>query len=127
MYDYTHCISDALEGITHSLCTLEFEDHRPLYDWVLNELAEAGKFTRPLPQQIEFSRLNLTYAITSKRKLLQLVTEGHVDGWDDPRMPTIVGVPPRLHAGEHPPVLRADRRDEDRLVDRHEHLRRRAA
>ncbi|KVM59058.1 glutamine--tRNA ligase [Burkholderia ubonensis] len=92
MYDYTHCISDALEGITHSLCTLEFEDHRPLYDWVLNELADAGVFTRPLPQQIEFSRLNLTYAITSKRKLLQLVTEGHVDGWDDPRMPTIVGV-----------------------------------
>ncbi|MEK6365190.1 MAG: glutamine--tRNA ligase/YqeY domain fusion protein [Burkholderia gladioli] len=92
MYDYTHCISDALEGITHSLCTLEFEDHRPLYDWVLNELAEAGVFTRPLPQQIEFSRLNLTYAITSKRKLLQLVTENHVDGWDDPRMPTIVGI-----------------------------------
>ncbi|KVC22381.1 glutamine--tRNA ligase/YqeY domain fusion protein [Burkholderia pseudomultivorans] len=92
MYDYTHCISDALEGITHSLCTLEFEDHRPLYDWVLNELAEAGVFTRPLPQQIEFSRLKLTYAITSKRKLLQLVNEGHVDGWDDPRMPTIVGV-----------------------------------
>ncbi|WP_432778594.1 glutamine--tRNA ligase/YqeY domain fusion protein [Burkholderia gladioli pv. alliicola] len=92
MYDYTHCISDALEDITHSLCTLEFEDHRPLYDWVLNELAEAGVFTRPLPQQIEFSRLNLTYAITSKRKLLQLVTENHVDGWDDPRMPTIVGI-----------------------------------
>ncbi|MFX1762503.1 glutamine--tRNA ligase/YqeY domain fusion protein [Paraburkholderia sp. A1RI-2L] len=92
MYDYTHCISDALENITHSLCTLEFEDHRPLYDWVLNELADAGVFTRPLPQQIEFSRLNLTYAITSKRKLLQLVNEGHVDGWDDPRMPTIVGV-----------------------------------
>ncbi|MEX3548062.1 MAG: glutamine--tRNA ligase/YqeY domain fusion protein [Burkholderia sp.] len=92
MYDYTHCISDALEGITHSLCTLEFADHRPLYDWVLNELAEAGMFTRPLPQQIEFSRLNLTYAITSKRKLLQLVTENHVDGWDDPRMPTIVGI-----------------------------------
>lgn len=92
MYDYTHCISDALENITHSLCTLEFEDHRPLYDWVLNELADAGIFTRPLPQQIEFSRLNLTYAITSKRKLLQLVTEGHVDGWDDPRMPTLAGV-----------------------------------
>ena len=92
MYDYTHCISDALENITHSLCTLEFEDHRPLYDWILNELADAGVFARPLPQQIEFSRLNLTYAITSKRKLLQLVTEGHVDGWDDPRMPTIVGV-----------------------------------
>ncbi len=92
MYDYTHCISDALENITHSLCTLEFEDHRPLYDWMLNELADAGIFTRPLPQQIEFSRLNLTYAITSKRKLLQLVKEDHVDGWDDPRMPTIVGV-----------------------------------
>ena len=92
MYDYTHCISDALENITHSLCTLEFEDHRPLYDWFLNQLADDGKFTRPLPQQIEFSRLNLTYAITSKRKLLQLVTENHVDGWDDPRMPTIVGV-----------------------------------
>jgi glutaminyl-tRNA synthetase len=92
MYDYTHCVSDALENITHSLCTLEFEDHRPLYDWVLNRLADDGKFTRPLPQQIEFSRLNLTYAITSKRKLLQLVTENHVEGWDDPRMPTIVGV-----------------------------------
>ncbi|CAH2799309.1 MAG: Glutaminyl-tRNA synthetase (EC [uncultured Caballeronia sp.] len=92
MYDYTHCVSDALENITHSLCTLEFEDHRPLYDWFLNQLADDGKFTRPLPQQIEFSRLNLTYAITSKRKLLQLVTKNHVDGWDDPRMPTIVGV-----------------------------------
>ena len=92
MYDYTHCISDALENITHSLCTLEFEDHRPLYDWVLNELADAGAMPRPLPQQIEFARLNLTYVITSKRKLLQLVTEGHVDGWDDPRLPTIVGL-----------------------------------
>ncbi len=92
MYDYTHCISDAIENITHSLCTLEFEDHRPLYDWVLNALADAGEFARPLPQQIEFARLNLTYAITSKRKLLQLVTEKHVDGWDDPRMPTLVGL-----------------------------------
>jgi len=92
MYDYTHCISDALENITHSLCTLEFEDHRPLYDWILNELADAGALKRPLPQQIEFARLNLTYVVTSKRKLLQLVTEGHVDGWDDPRMPTIVGL-----------------------------------
>ena len=92
MYDYTHCVSDALENITHSLCTLEFEDHRPLYDWFLAQLADDGVFTRPLPQQIEFSRLNLTYAITSKRKLLQLVKENHVDGWDDPRMPTIVGV-----------------------------------
>jgi glutaminyl-tRNA synthetase len=92
MYDYTHCISDALEGVTHSLCTLEFEDHRPLYDWVLDELAQAGEFKRPLPQQIEFSRLNVTYTITSKRKLLQLVTEKHVEGWDDPRMPTLVGL-----------------------------------
>jgi glutaminyl-tRNA synthetase len=92
MYDYTHCICDALENITHSLCTLEFEDHRPLYDWFLAELADAGIFTRPLPQQIEFSRLNLTYVITSKRKLLQLVEGKHVDGWDDPRMPTIVGL-----------------------------------
>ncbi|HTJ93064.1 MAG TPA: glutamine--tRNA ligase/YqeY domain fusion protein [Pararobbsia sp.] len=92
MYDYAHCISDAIEGITHSLCTLEFEDHRPLYDWVLDQLAQAGQFKRPLPQQIEFARLNVTYAITSKRKLLQLVTENHVDGWDDPRMPTIVGL-----------------------------------
>jgi len=92
MYDYTHCISDAIENITHSLCTLEFEDHRPLYDWVLNTLADAGEFPRPLPQQIEFARLNLTYAITSKRKLLQLVNDNHVDGWDDPRMPTLVGL-----------------------------------
>ena len=92
MYDYSHCISDALENITHSLATLEFEDHRPLYDWFLNQLADDGKFTRPLPRQIEFSRLNLTYTITSKRKLLQLVNENHVEGWDDPRMPTIVGV-----------------------------------
>lgn len=87
MYDYTHCISDALEGITHSLCTLEFEDHRPLYDWVLDNI------TIPChPQQIEFSRLELLYALTSKRKLNQLVTEGVVNGWDDPRMPTISGM-----------------------------------
>ncbi|WP_420885745.1 glutamine--tRNA ligase/YqeY domain fusion protein [Candidatus Vallotia cooleyia] len=92
MYDYAHCISDALENITHSLCTLEFENHRPLYQWFLAELADAGVLTHPLPQQIEFSRLNLTYVITSKRKLLQLVEEKHVDGWDDPRMPTIVGL-----------------------------------
>ena len=91
MYDYTHCISDALENITHSLCTLEFEDHRPLYDWVLEKLAEFGLLARPLPQQYEFSRLNLTYVVLSKRKLIQLVEEKHVDGWDDPRMPTLVG------------------------------------
>ena len=87
MYDYTHCISDALEGITHSLCTLEFEDHRPLYDWVLEQLQ-----TPSHPQQIEFARLQLEYTIVSKRKLNQLVTEKHVHGWDDPRMPTIAGL-----------------------------------
>jgi len=87
MYDYTHCISDALEGITHSLCTLEFEDHRPLYDWFLDQLDVPCH-----PQQIEFSRLNLEYTVMSKRKLTDLVNEGHVDGWDDPRMPTIAGL-----------------------------------
>ena len=87
MYDYTHCISDAIEGITHSLCTLEFEDHRPLYDWVLDQLQ-----TPCHPQQIEFARLQLEYTIVSKRKLNQLVMEKHVHGWDDPRMPTIAGL-----------------------------------
>ncbi len=91
MYDYAHCVSDAIEGVTHSLCTLEFEDHRPLYDWFLDKLADQGFFERPLPQQIEFSRLNLTYMPLSKRKLIQLVEGGHVDGWDDPRMPTLKG------------------------------------
>jgi glutaminyl-tRNA synthetase len=87
MYDYTHCISDSIEGITHSLCTLEFEDHRPLYDWVLDELK-----TPSHPQQIEFARLSVEYTISSKRKLNQLVSDNHVDGWDDPRMPTISGM-----------------------------------
>jgi glutaminyl-tRNA synthetase len=87
MYDYTHCLSDMLENITHSLCTLEFEDHRPLYDWVLETLE-----TPCHPRQIEFARLNLTYTVMSKRKLLQLVNENHVDGWDDPRMLTISGL-----------------------------------
>lgn len=91
MYDYAHCVSDAIEGVTHSLCTLEFEDHRPLYDWFLDRLADLGFFERPLPQQIEFSRLNLTYMPLSKRKLIRLVEEGHVEGWDDPRMPTLKG------------------------------------
>jgi glutaminyl-tRNA synthetase len=90
-YDWAHGVSDALENITHSICTLEFEDHRPLYDWFNQRLAEAGLLQRPLPQQIEFARLNLTYVVLSKRKLIQLVDEGHVDGWDDPRMPTLVG------------------------------------
>lgn len=92
MYDFTHCISDALENITHSLCTLEFENNRPLYDWVLDHLRDAGALPAPLPHQYEFARLHLTYAITSKRKLLQLVNEKRVDGWDDPRMPTLVGI-----------------------------------
>jgi len=87
MYDYTHCISDALERITHSICTLEFEDHRPLYDWFLDQLDVPCH-----PQQIEFSRLSLQYTVTSKRKLTELVEEGHVEGWDDPRMPTIAGM-----------------------------------
>jgi glutaminyl-tRNA synthetase len=87
MYDYAHCVSDAIEGVTHSVCTLEFEDHRPLYDWFLDTLK-----TEHHPQQIEFSRLNLQYAITSKRKLTRLVNEALVDGWSDPRMPTISGM-----------------------------------
>jgi glutaminyl-tRNA synthetase len=87
MYDYAHCISDALENITHSICTLEFEDHRPLYDWYLRELQ-----TPSHPQQIEFARLNMTYLITSKRKLLELVKSNCVNGWDDPRLPTLEGM-----------------------------------
>ena len=100
LYDYTHCISDALENITHSICTLEFEDHRPLYDWVLNELAKDGHLKRPLPQQIEFARLNLTYTVMSKRKLIELVEGKYVDGWDDPRMNTLVGVRRRGYTPE---------------------------
>ncbi|MFM7523544.1 MAG: glutamine--tRNA ligase, partial [Betaproteobacteria bacterium] len=92
MYDYAHPVSDAIEHVSHSICTLEFQDHRPFYDWILARLAEGGFFPKPLPEQFEFARLNLTYAITSKRKLLQLVEEKIVDGWDDPRMPTIVGI-----------------------------------
>lgn len=87
MYDYTHCISDALEGITHSICTLEFEDHRPLYDWFLDQLPVPCH-----PRQIEFARLNLSYTVMSKRLLLELVKNGYVNGWDDPRMPTIAGM-----------------------------------
>ncbi len=102
MYDYAHCISDAVEGITHSLCTLEFEDHRPLYDWCLREidLPNHPELTASLrerglvaptgqPQQIEFSRLNLDFTVMSKRKLMTLVNEALVSGWDDPRMPTL--------------------------------------
>jgi glutaminyl-tRNA synthetase len=95
MYDYAHPISDAIERITHSICTLEFEDHRPLYDWLINNLPLPGK-----PQQIEFARLNLNYTVMSKRKLLQLVNEKHVSGWDDPRMPTISGLRRRGYTAE---------------------------
>jgi len=94
MYDFAHCVSDSIEGITHSICTLEFEDHRPLYDWFLNEL---GVYH---PQQIEFARLNLSYTVLSKRRLIQLVQEGHVNGWDDPRMPTISGLRRRGYTPE---------------------------
>ncbi|BAN69045.1 glutamine--tRNA ligase/YqeY domain fusion protein [endosymbiont of unidentified scaly snail isolate Monju] len=95
MYDFTHPISDAIEGVTHSLCTLEFEDHRPLYDWVLDNISIGCH-----PQQIEFARLNLEYTVMSKRKLTQLVDEGHVSGWDDPRMPTIAGLRRRGYTPE---------------------------
>ncbi len=100
MYDYAHPLSDALECITHSLCTLEFEDHRPLYDWLIARVAEGGYFDAPLPRQIEFARLNLNYTVTSKRRLQQLVAEGHVDGWDDPRMTTLVGLRRRGYTPE---------------------------
>jgi len=99
MYDFAHSLSDAIEGITHSLCTLEFEDHRPLYDWFLDQLPVPSR-----PQQIEFARLNITYTVMSKRKLLTLVTEGHVNGWDDPRMPTLSGMRRR---GYTPAAIRA--------------------
>ena len=91
MYTFAHPIEDALECISHSLCTLEFEDQRPFYDWLLLRLSEAGLFTQPLPQQIEFSRLNLSHTVLSKRKLIELVEGGYVSGWDDPRLPTLAG------------------------------------
>ena len=95
MYDYAHPISDAIEKITHSICTLEFEDHRPLYDWFIEQLPVPAH-----PQQIEFARLNLTHTVMSKRKLLQLVQEDNVRGWDDPRMPTIAGLRRRGYTPE---------------------------
>ncbi len=91
MYTFAHPIEDALERITHSICTLEFEDQRPFYDWLLERLAETGLLAHPLPKQYEFARLNLTYVVLSKRKLIQLVEEKHVAGWDDPRLPTLAG------------------------------------
>jgi glutaminyl-tRNA synthetase len=116
MYDYAHSLSDAVEGITHSLCTLEFEDHRPLYDWCVDkvDLAHSPELLEPLtnaglpfeaakPRQIEFSRLNFNYLVMSKRKLLAMVADGLVDGWDDPRMPTLQGIRRR---GYTPSALR---------------------
>ena len=132
MYDYAHCISDAVEGITHSLCTLEFEDHRPLYDWFLRQLDLPGdpELTAPLrarglampvstPQQIEFSRLNLDYTVMSKRKLMALVADGLVDGWDDPRMPTLSAMRRRgFPAAAIRDLLRAPGRDQAEQRDR---------
>ncbi len=100
MYTFAHPIEDALEQITHSICTLEFEDQRPFYDWLMERLCEEGLLAAPSPKQYEFARLNLTYVITSKRKLAQLVNEGKVSGWDDPRMPTIVGLRRRGYTPE---------------------------
>jgi glutaminyl-tRNA synthetase len=100
MYTFAHPIEDALEQITHSICTLEFEDQRPFYDWLMDRLCECGLLAAPAPKQYEFSRLNLTYVITSKRKLAQLANEGKVNGWDDPRMPTIVGLRRRGYTPE---------------------------
>ena len=100
MYTYAHPIEDALEGVSHSLCTLEFEDQRPFYDWLLERLARGGLLERPLPKQIEFARLNVTYVLLSKRNLIQLVHEKHVEGWDDPRMPTLAGARRRGYTPE---------------------------
>ncbi len=114
MYDFAHGLSDAYEGITHSLCTLEFEDHRPLYDWFLDQLKPEHR-----PRQIEFSRLNLAYTITSKRKLNELIEEGHVSGWDDPRMPTIAGMRRRGYpaAALRDFVKRAGVTKKDKLIE----------
>ena len=114
MYDFAHTLSDALERTTHSICTLEFEDHRPLYDWFLDNLSLPDR-----PQQIEFSRLNLMFTVTSKRKLKTLIDEGVVEGWDDPRLPTLTamrrrGYPP---AADHRAVP-AQRRDQERPLFR---------
>jgi len=100
MYTYAHPLEDAYEGVTHSICTLEFEDQRPFYDWVLEKLAEGGLLAHPLPKQYEFARLNLTYVVLSKRKLIELVEKQLVNGWDDPRMPTLVGARRRGYAPE---------------------------
>src|SRR5450830_1538922 len=100
MYDYAHPLEDAIENISHSICTLEFQDHRPFYDWIIEHAAQGGFVQRPVPRQYEFARLNLTYVVTSKRKLRKLVEDNIVDGWDDPRMPTIVGLRRRGYTPE---------------------------
>ena len=100
MYTFAHPVEDALEQITHSICTLEFEDQRPFYDWLLERLAEAGLLAHPLPKQYEFARLNLTYVVLSKRKLIDLVEQNHVSGWDDPRLPTLAGARRRGYVAE---------------------------
>tara|TARA_Y100000739_G_scaffold211583_1_gene203005 strand:- start:653 stop:1696 length:1044 start_codon:yes stop_codon:yes gene_type:complete len=100
MYTFAHPIEDALEGITHSICTLEFEDQRPFYDWILEKLFDSGILNQPLPKQYEFARLNLTYVVLSKRKLIELVENDHVTGWDDPRLPTLKGARRRGYTPE---------------------------
>ena len=118
-YDFAHGQSDAIEGITHSICTLEFEDHRPLYDWFLDNLPVPSR-----PRQYEFARLNLTYTVLSKRVLTELVRGGHVAGWDDPRMPTLAGLaPPRRAAGGDPRFRQADRRRQGQQRGRRRHVR----
>ncbi len=118
-YDFTHGQSDAIEGITHSICTLEFESHRPLYEWFLENLPVPAH-----PRQYEFSRLNLNYTITSKRKLKQLVDEKHVNGWDDPRMSTLSGFRRRGYTpAVDPQLLRHDRRQPFRRRGRLRHAR----
>ena len=110
MYDFAHPLSDALEGVTHSLCTLEFENNREFYDWILAQVDVPST-----PRQIEFARLNLDYAVMSKRRLLELVEEKHVAGWDDPRMPTLAGAEAaRLHARGHPQLLPQRRHRQER-------------
>src|SRR5690606_958881 len=100
MYSWAHPVEDALEGITHSICTLEFEDQRPVYAWILSPLADQGHLRPPLPNRYESARLNLRYVVTSKRRRLALVREGPVDGWDDPRPPTLAGLRRRGYTPE---------------------------
>jgi glutaminyl-tRNA synthetase len=128
MYTYAHPIEDALERITHSICTLEFEDQRPFYDWLLGSLADLGLLARPLPRKHEFGRLNLTSVVTSKRKLKALVDEGHRGRLGRPAHAHAGRhAPARLHAREHPPHGRRHRRQQDQHLDRLQRARRRAA